>query len=180
MSWGEEYPYAFPRWLGPVLPSLVIHHPEYAKSIFGQTGKCLHLVWGSHVPDTSLRRESWETCLESSPLPAFFTAIAIPPLLPFEDSQPAPGFTEQFLFSCKTVTMCLFLPVHCLHYQWSCCLLWHLPPPPSVFASKPSDVGELAWQWVSEDISSLLLCSFLWSVMPVSGTYMGISVTSTR
>ncbi|XP_010580723.1 PREDICTED: cytochrome P450 4B1-like [Haliaeetus leucocephalus] len=37
VSWGEEYPYAFPRWLGPVLPSLVIHHPEYAKSIFGQT-----------------------------------------------------------------------------------------------------------------------------------------------
>ncbi|NXW19454.1 CP4B1 protein, partial [Circaetus pectoralis] len=38
VSWGEEYPYAFPRWLGPVLPSLVIHHPEYAKTIFGQTG----------------------------------------------------------------------------------------------------------------------------------------------
>ncbi|KAF1658209.1 Cytochrome P450 4B1, partial [Aptenodytes patagonicus] len=38
VSWGEEYPYAFPRWLGPVLPSLVIHHPEYAKSILGQTG----------------------------------------------------------------------------------------------------------------------------------------------
>ncbi|NXQ95343.1 CP4B1 protein, partial [Sagittarius serpentarius] len=37
VSWGEEYPYAFPRWFGPVLPSLVIHHPEYAKSIFGQT-----------------------------------------------------------------------------------------------------------------------------------------------
>uniref|UniRef100_A0A8B9N7T2 CP4B1 protein n=1 Tax=Accipiter nisus TaxID=211598 RepID=A0A8B9N7T2_9AVES len=47
VSWGEEYPYAFPRWLGPVLPSLVIHHPEYAKSIFGQTGKRLHL---SDVP----------------------------------------------------------------------------------------------------------------------------------
>uniref|UniRef100_A0A8C0HNR3 Uncharacterized protein n=1 Tax=Buteo japonicus TaxID=224669 RepID=A0A8C0HNR3_9AVES len=47
VSWGEEYPYAFPRWLGPVLPSLVIHHPEYAKSIFGQTGKYLHL---SDVP----------------------------------------------------------------------------------------------------------------------------------
>ncbi|NWS55775.1 CP4B1 protein, partial [Chunga burmeisteri] len=44
MSWAEEYPYAFPRWLGPVLPSLVIHHPEYAKSILGQTGKSLHLL----------------------------------------------------------------------------------------------------------------------------------------
>ncbi|NXY02550.1 CP4B1 protein, partial [Pteruthius melanotis] len=38
MSWAEEYPYAFPRWFGPVLPSLIIHHPEYAKSILGRTG----------------------------------------------------------------------------------------------------------------------------------------------
>uniref|UniRef100_A0A8D0EQ84 Cytochrome P450 4B1 n=1 Tax=Strix occidentalis caurina TaxID=311401 RepID=A0A8D0EQ84_STROC len=37
VSWGEEYPYAFPRWFGPVLPSLIIHHPEYAKSILGRT-----------------------------------------------------------------------------------------------------------------------------------------------
>ncbi|NXP36617.1 CP4B1 protein, partial [Leiothrix lutea] len=37
VSWGEEYPYAFSRWFGPVLPSLVVHHPEYAKCIFGRT-----------------------------------------------------------------------------------------------------------------------------------------------
>ncbi|NWS80669.1 CP4B1 protein, partial [Toxostoma redivivum] len=37
VSWGEEYPYAFPRWFGPVLPSLIIHHPEYAKNILGRT-----------------------------------------------------------------------------------------------------------------------------------------------
>uniref|UniRef100_A0A8C0ER45 Cytochrome P450 4B1 n=1 Tax=Bubo bubo TaxID=30461 RepID=A0A8C0ER45_BUBBB len=37
MSWGEEYPHAFPRWFGPLLPSLIIHHPEYAKSILGRT-----------------------------------------------------------------------------------------------------------------------------------------------
>ncbi|NWU16267.1 CP4B1 protein, partial [Cephalopterus ornatus] len=37
VSWGEEYPYAFPRWFGPVLPALVVHHPEYAKSILGRT-----------------------------------------------------------------------------------------------------------------------------------------------
>ncbi|KAM4895652.1 cytochrome P450 4A4-like [Sylvia borin] len=37
VSWGEEYPYAFPRWFGSVLPSLVIHHPEYAKCILGRT-----------------------------------------------------------------------------------------------------------------------------------------------
>uniref|UniRef100_A0A672U046 CP4B1 protein n=1 Tax=Strigops habroptila TaxID=2489341 RepID=A0A672U046_STRHB len=32
LLWANEYPYAFLRWFGPVLPSLVIHHPEYAKS----------------------------------------------------------------------------------------------------------------------------------------------------
>ncbi|NXU89460.1 CP4B1 protein, partial [Xiphorhynchus elegans] len=37
VSWGEEYPYAFPRWFGPILPSLVVHHPEYAKSILSRT-----------------------------------------------------------------------------------------------------------------------------------------------
>ncbi|NXA06509.1 CP4B1 protein, partial [Sapayoa aenigma] len=37
VSWGEEYPYAFPRWFGPVLPSVIVHHPEYAKSILGRT-----------------------------------------------------------------------------------------------------------------------------------------------
>ncbi|NWS95444.1 CP4B1 protein, partial [Mionectes macconnelli] len=35
--WGEEYPYAFSRWFGPVLPTLIVHHPEYAKSILGRT-----------------------------------------------------------------------------------------------------------------------------------------------
>ncbi|NXY89517.1 CP4B1 protein, partial [Alcedo cyanopectus] len=43
-SWGEEYPYAFPRWLGPVMPVLIIHHPEYAKSILGQTGNLEELI----------------------------------------------------------------------------------------------------------------------------------------
>ncbi|XP_042641862.1 cytochrome P450 4B1 [Tyto alba] len=37
VSWGEEYHYAFPRWFGPLLPSLIVHHPEYAKSVLGQT-----------------------------------------------------------------------------------------------------------------------------------------------
>ncbi|KFV09013.1 Cytochrome P450 4A10, partial [Tauraco erythrolophus] len=37
VSWAEEYPYAFPRWFGPILPSLIIHHPEYVKTILGQT-----------------------------------------------------------------------------------------------------------------------------------------------
>ncbi|NXO97535.1 CP4B1 protein, partial [Certhia brachydactyla] len=37
VSWGQEYPYAFPRWFGPVVPTLIIHHPEYAKSIVGRT-----------------------------------------------------------------------------------------------------------------------------------------------
>ncbi|NWT85509.1 CP4B1 protein, partial [Lanius ludovicianus] len=37
VSWAEEYPYAFPRWFGPALPFLIVHHPEYAKSILGRT-----------------------------------------------------------------------------------------------------------------------------------------------
>ncbi|NXN85146.1 CP4B1 protein, partial [Bombycilla garrulus] len=37
VSWGEEYPYAYPRWLGPLLPSLIINHPEYAKCILGRS-----------------------------------------------------------------------------------------------------------------------------------------------
>ncbi|NXF02414.1 CP4B1 protein, partial [Smithornis capensis] len=37
VSWGEEYPYAFPRWFGPILPAVVVHHPEYAKIILGRT-----------------------------------------------------------------------------------------------------------------------------------------------
>ncbi|NXE45264.1 CP4B1 protein, partial [Casuarius casuarius] len=34
--WSEAYPYAFPRWFGPLLPSLIIHHPEYVKNVFGR------------------------------------------------------------------------------------------------------------------------------------------------
>ncbi|XP_008488976.2 cytochrome P450 4A4 [Calypte anna] len=37
VSWGEEYPYAFPRWFGPILPALIIHHPEFAKCALSQT-----------------------------------------------------------------------------------------------------------------------------------------------
>ncbi|XP_054021123.1 cytochrome P450 4A25 [Dryobates pubescens] len=37
VSWAEEYPYAFARWFGPVMPVLVVHHPEYAKTVLGQT-----------------------------------------------------------------------------------------------------------------------------------------------
>ncbi|NWI17959.1 CP4B1 protein, partial [Crypturellus soui] len=35
MVWAEEFPYAFPRWIGP-LPTLLIHHPEYAKTVFAR------------------------------------------------------------------------------------------------------------------------------------------------
>lgn len=44
VSWGEKYPYAFPRWFGPFLPSLIVHHPEYAKTILGRSGESLPLV----------------------------------------------------------------------------------------------------------------------------------------
>ncbi|XP_062352976.1 cytochrome P450 4B1-like isoform X2 [Cinclus cinclus] len=50
VSWGEEYPYAFPRWFGPVLPSLIIHHPEYAKSILGRTDPKASVTYKFLVP----------------------------------------------------------------------------------------------------------------------------------
>ncbi|NXX04501.1 CP4B1 protein, partial [Larus smithsonianus] len=50
VSWGEKYPYAFPRWFGPVLPSLIIHHPEYAKSILGRTDPKANIPYEFLVP----------------------------------------------------------------------------------------------------------------------------------
>uniref|UniRef100_A0A8C6ZYN9 Cytochrome P450 4B1-like n=1 Tax=Nothoprocta perdicaria TaxID=30464 RepID=A0A8C6ZYN9_NOTPE len=45
-QWAEEFPYAFPRWLGP-LPTLIIHHPEYAKTICGRGGEGLLVTSGA-------------------------------------------------------------------------------------------------------------------------------------
>ncbi|KAM6415378.1 cytochrome P450 4A4-like [Rhynochetos jubatus] len=50
ISWGEQYPYAFPRWFGPVLPSLIIHHPEYAKIILGHTDRKSNIPYKFLVP----------------------------------------------------------------------------------------------------------------------------------
>lgn len=33
LKWGEQYPYAFPTWFGPLACYLNIHHPDYAKTI---------------------------------------------------------------------------------------------------------------------------------------------------
>ncbi|KFV80905.1 Cytochrome P450 4B1, partial [Struthio camelus australis] len=50
VSWAEEYPYAFPRWFGPLLPTLVVHHPEYAKSIFGRGDPKSQLTYKFLIP----------------------------------------------------------------------------------------------------------------------------------
>ncbi|NWR70730.1 CP4B1 protein, partial [Centropus unirufus] len=50
VAWAEEYPYAFPRWFGPVLPSVVIHHPEYAKIILSRTAACMTRLEEPVVP----------------------------------------------------------------------------------------------------------------------------------
>nr|XP_014430679.1 cytochrome P450 4B1-like isoform X2 [Pelodiscus sinensis] len=34
-SWAQKYPYAFPRWMGISMADLVVHHPDYAKTVFG-------------------------------------------------------------------------------------------------------------------------------------------------
>lgn len=54
VSWGQQYPYAFPRWFGMVLPILVIHHPEYAKNILVRGGTSLLLVLGNPVLSSTL------------------------------------------------------------------------------------------------------------------------------
>ncbi|XP_075615584.1 cytochrome P450 4B1 isoform X2 [Balearica regulorum gibbericeps] len=50
VSWGQEYPYAFPKWFGPALPSLIIHHPEYAKSILGRIDRKSNMPYKFLVP----------------------------------------------------------------------------------------------------------------------------------
>ncbi|XP_074858339.1 cytochrome P450 4B1-like [Carettochelys insculpta] len=35
LSWAKIYPYAFPVWLGRFMVFLVVHHPDYAKAMFG-------------------------------------------------------------------------------------------------------------------------------------------------
>nr|XP_025038178.1 cytochrome P450 4B1-like [Pelodiscus sinensis] len=35
LSWAEKYPYAFPIWTGNFKADLVVHHPDYARAVFG-------------------------------------------------------------------------------------------------------------------------------------------------
>ncbi|XP_070822232.1 cytochrome P450 4B1-like [Chaetodon trifascialis] len=37
VKWGEQYPYAFPIWLGPFASFLYIHHPDYVKTVLATT-----------------------------------------------------------------------------------------------------------------------------------------------
>ncbi|GAA6222989.1 cytochrome P450 4B1, partial [Lates japonicus] len=37
VTWGQEYPYAFPLWFGPFVCFLNIHHPDYVKTILTTT-----------------------------------------------------------------------------------------------------------------------------------------------
>ncbi|KAM3872700.1 cytochrome P450 4T8 [Diretmus argenteus] len=37
VTWGEQYPMAFPMWFGPFVSLLLIHHPDYAKTIQAST-----------------------------------------------------------------------------------------------------------------------------------------------
>uniref|UniRef100_A0A8C5WKC4 Cytochrome P450 n=1 Tax=Leptobrachium leishanense TaxID=445787 RepID=A0A8C5WKC4_9ANUR len=36
-AWAEQYPNAFPLWVGKIYSSLVVTHPEYAKAIYGRS-----------------------------------------------------------------------------------------------------------------------------------------------
>uniref|UniRef100_A0A8C5QHN5 Cytochrome P450 n=1 Tax=Leptobrachium leishanense TaxID=445787 RepID=A0A8C5QHN5_9ANUR len=36
-AWAEQYPNAFPLWVGKIFSNLVVTHPEYAKAIYGRS-----------------------------------------------------------------------------------------------------------------------------------------------
>ncbi|XP_062995330.1 cytochrome P450 4B1-like [Elgaria multicarinata webbii] len=36
LEWAEKFPYGFPRWFGGFISSLVVTHPDYAKTVFGR------------------------------------------------------------------------------------------------------------------------------------------------
>ncbi|XP_061488888.1 cytochrome P450 4A2-like isoform X2 [Rhineura floridana] len=37
LDWAEKFPYAFPRWFGGFISSLIVTHPDYAKTVFGRS-----------------------------------------------------------------------------------------------------------------------------------------------
>ncbi|KAJ8290205.1 hypothetical protein GJAV_G00009910 [Gymnothorax javanicus] len=37
VEWGKMYPMAFPMWFGPFVAFLIIHHPDYAKTLLSST-----------------------------------------------------------------------------------------------------------------------------------------------
>lgn len=41
LEWSEQYSYAFPRWFGNFFSSVIVTHPEYAKTLFARGGKCM-------------------------------------------------------------------------------------------------------------------------------------------
>uniref|UniRef100_K7FZF9 Cytochrome P450 family 4 subfamily B member 1 n=1 Tax=Pelodiscus sinensis TaxID=13735 RepID=K7FZF9_PELSI len=49
-SWAQKYPYAFPRWMGISMADLVVHHPDYAKTVFGHGGKIIGLALFFSIP----------------------------------------------------------------------------------------------------------------------------------
>ncbi|XP_029474140.1 cytochrome P450 4B1-like isoform X2 [Rhinatrema bivittatum] len=45
-AWAQKYPYGFPIWFGNFTCDFFIAHPDYAKAVFGRTGKGLLLLSG--------------------------------------------------------------------------------------------------------------------------------------
>ncbi|XP_070822236.1 cytochrome P450 4B1-like [Chaetodon trifascialis] len=46
LKWGQQYPYAFPIWIGPFVSSLSIHHPDYVKTILATAEPKNNLSYG--------------------------------------------------------------------------------------------------------------------------------------
>ncbi|KAJ4931385.1 hypothetical protein JOQ06_025682 [Pogonophryne albipinna] len=45
VKWGQQYPYAFPVWFGPLVCFLNIHHPDYVKTILASPEPKDNLVY---------------------------------------------------------------------------------------------------------------------------------------
>ncbi|XP_058030927.1 cytochrome P450 4A25-like [Ahaetulla prasina] len=49
-EWSEQYSYAFPRWFGTFFSSVIVSHPEYAKTLFARGDPKPEFIYSSLIP----------------------------------------------------------------------------------------------------------------------------------
>uniref|UniRef100_A0A8C7E004 Uncharacterized protein n=1 Tax=Naja naja TaxID=35670 RepID=A0A8C7E004_NAJNA len=50
LEWSEQYSYAFPRWFGIFFSSVVVSHPEYAKTLFARGDPKAEFIYATLIP----------------------------------------------------------------------------------------------------------------------------------